>query len=346
MKSEKSVMAARPSVRRRIVGNAVVKAVSTAALALAAMWGDAAHAGGPLQEMTYLLPAPQSEIAFAPLMIAQYKHYYADEGLSVRFVTVQGGAEVGKQLASGNGDLGGGLGDTPIVLRQNGIPVKAVALFGGQALHQFVTRADENITGPAALKGKTVTVMSYQDTSFYATLAVLAKGSLTRQDVSVQAAGPSGIWQLLAQGRADAMVGTPDWAASAEAAGAKLTWHSTDAYFPGMAQAVLASDRTIATRPDLVRKFVRASLKAMAEIERDPAAAAKDYAAAVPSWQARQPFVTRVLVYYAQHVYPGQSRIGAFDPVRVEKLQDFYLAQKIIRTRVDAKDLFTNEFVE
>ncbi|WP_226382762.1 MULTISPECIES: ABC transporter substrate-binding protein [Burkholderia] len=340
MKSESTGFAASlPSLRRHIVVGMGV--------ALMCAWGCAVQAApSAMQQVTYLLPAPQSEIAFAPLMIAQKKNYYADEGLSVRFVSVQGGAEVGKQLAAGNGDLGGALGDTPIVLRQNGIPVKAVALFGGRALHQFVTRSDENIAIPAVLKGKTLTVMSYQDTSFYAALAVLAKGGLTRSDVSIQAAGPSGIWQLLAQGRADAMVGTPDWAASAEEAGAKLVWQSTDAYFPGMAQATLASDRMIAARPDMVHKFVRASMKALAEIERNPAAAAKDYVAAVPSWKGREAFVSKVLTYYAQHVYPGQTTIGAFDPARVERLQDFYFAQKIIRTRVDLKDLFTNQFVE
>ncbi|MDR3101544.1 MAG: ABC transporter substrate-binding protein [Paraburkholderia sp.] len=327
------------SLRRRI-------AIGIGATLIYAWGGTTQAATNAVQQVTYLLPAPQSEIAFAPLMIAQKKHYYADEGLSVRFVSVQGGAEVGKQLAAGNGDLGGGLGGTPIVLRQNGIPVKAVALFGGRALHQFVTRADRNITVPSALKGKTVTVMSYQDTSFYAALAVLAKGGLTRADVSIQAAGPSGIWQLLAQGRADAMVGTPDWAASAEEAGAKLVWHSTDAYFPGMAQAVLASDRMIAENPDMVKKFVRASMRGLAEIESDPASAAKDYVAAVPSWKGREAFVSKVLTYYVQQVYPGQTKIGAFDPARVARLQDFYFAQKIIRTKVDMKDLFTNQFVE
>src|SRR5690606_16551296 len=142
----------------------------TTALALSA---TVAHAQEKLTEVTYLLPAPVNAIAFAPLMLAQHKNYYADAGLDVRFVSVRGGADVGKQLGAGNGHLGGALGDTSIILRQNDIPVKGVALLGGGTLHQLVTRADRNITQPADLKGKTLTVMSYQDTSFFAALAIL-----------------------------------------------------------------------------------------------------------------------------------------------------------------------------
>src|ERR1700675_3474867 len=78
------------------------------------------------EEITYLLPAPASLPAFSPLMIAQHKGYYTAEGLKVRFVTGQGGADVATQVGAGNAELGGGIGDTPIIVRPNGVPIKAV----------------------------------------------------------------------------------------------------------------------------------------------------------------------------------------------------------------------------
>ena len=106
-------------------GSLARRAFLTAGLcAVAGLSGLAAPAMAQpaTQQITYLLPAPANLPAFAPLMLAEKKGYYAAEGLSVRWLTVQGGADVGKQLASGNGDLGGGLGDTPIVLRISGCP--------------------------------------------------------------------------------------------------------------------------------------------------------------------------------------------------------------------------------
>ncbi|NIR39350.1 MAG: ABC transporter substrate-binding protein, partial [Actinobacteria bacterium] len=58
-------------------------------------------------------------------------------------------------------------------------------------------------------------------------------------------------------------------------------------YFPHMAQAICASDETIARQPDLVRRFVRASLKGLKDIMDDPNAAAEAFAQHVPQWQGK-----------------------------------------------------------
>lgn len=300
----------------------------------------------PLTEITYLLPAPAQAIAFAPFMLAQHKHYYEQAGLSVKFVTVKGGADVGKQLGAGNGQLGGALGDTPIILRQNGIPVKGVALLGGHALHQLMTRVDRHINKPADLKGKTLTVMAYQDTSFYAALAILAKGGLTRNDVTIDAAGPTGIWQQVSLGKADGLVGAPEMGAFAEEAGAHLKWESTGDFFPGMAQAILASDDYIKGHPETVRKFVQATLKSLAQVMSNPDKAAAEYIEAVPAYKGREALVKKVMEYYAHNVYPGQPVLGEFNVHRVNALQDFYLKNDIIRKKLKATDVFTNQFVK
>ena len=85
-----------------------------------------------------------------------------------------------------------------------------VALFGGKGFMQLVVRADSHIDKPADLKGKTITVMSYQDTTFYALLGLLASVGLTQDDVNIQSAGPVGVWQMVATGKSAGMAGVPD----------------------------------------------------------------------------------------------------------------------------------------
>ena len=123
----------------------------------------AAHA--QLQKITYLLPAPGTLPAFGPWMLAQAKGYYAAEGLEVEFVTGRGGVDVAKQVGAGNAVIGGAIGDTPIIARAQGIPVKAVAVLGSGSLMQLVSHKDERIDSPRELRGKTVTVLAYTDTS-------------------------------------------------------------------------------------------------------------------------------------------------------------------------------------
>lgn len=296
-------------------------------------------------KITYLLPAIATLPAFAPFMLAQHKGYYKAEGLEVEFQVGKGGTDVAKQVGVGNADLGGGVGDTTVIVRPNGIPVKTVAVLGGRSLLTIAVHADNGISSPKGLKGKTLTVMSLQDTTYYSLLGVLAAVNLTKDDVKIQAVGPVNVWKLLIARQADGMGAVPDWIASAESAGAKLKFFAAHEYFPSMPQAIIASDKTIASRPDVVRKFVRATLKGVGDIIANPEAAAEDYVKAVPSNADRLPEMKRVMSLYATLVYPGQKRLGEMDEERLMKLQDFYLKEKIIEAKTEAKELFTNAFV-
>lgn len=297
------------------------------------------------EKLVYLFPAPSFLPAFAPFMLAKAQGYYAAEGLEVEFVIGKGGADVAKQVGAGNADLGGGIGDTPVIVRPNGVPVKTVAVLGGRSLTQLVARADSGVTTPSDLKGKTIAVMSYQDTTFYSLLGALAAFNLTKNDVSAQAVGAAGVPKLLITGDAHAAAAVPEWGAAVEEAGVEVKWFSMDEYFPGMAQAILASDTTLAKKPDAVRGFVRATLKAVAEVMKDPKAAARAYVAAVPQHAGKEASMEKILGYYAEKVYPGQAVLGAMDEARLEKLQEFYFSQGIIRSKTPLADLYTNQFV-
>jgi NitT/TauT family transport system substrate-binding protein len=298
------------------------------------------------EAVTYLFPAPSSLPAFGPIQLAKGKGYFAATGLDVTFAVGRGGVDVAKQVGAGNAPLGGIVGDSPIVVRQNGVPIKTVALFGGKGFMQLVVREDSGIAKPADLKGKTVTVMSYQDTTYYALLGLLASAGLSQDDVNIEAAGPVGVWQAVAAGKSVGMAGVPDWIPPVEAAGVKVRILPTDEFFPHMAQAVAASDQTIKEKPALVRAFVRAALRGMKDLMDDPDKAAADFVDFVPEWKGKEGGVKAAFKYYATLVYPGQKVLGEVDTARLATLQDFYLAKGIIRQKTPVEELYTNEFVK
>src|SRR5690242_20987925 len=172
------------------------------AIGLAATTGAFAN-----EAVTYLFPAPPILPAFGPIQLAKGKGYFTQAGLDVTFAVARGGVDVAKQVGAGNAPLGGIVGDGPIVVRQNGVPIKIVAMFGGRGFMQLVVREDSGIENPADLKGKTISVMSYQDTTFYALLGLLASAGLTQNDVDIQAAGPVGVWQFVASGKSVGKIG-------------------------------------------------------------------------------------------------------------------------------------------
>ena len=317
---------------------------SVAAAALLALSSGAARAA---EAVTYLLPAPDFLPAFAPFHLARERGYFDEAGLDVTFRTGKGGADVATQVALGNADLGGGIGDTPIIVRANGLDVRGVALLGGRGYTQIAWRTDSGIAGLADLEGKSIGVLSFQDTTYYNLLGVLASQGLGKSDVDVQAVGPGGIIQLTIAGKLQALSGVPEWIVAIEAAGVELETISVDTVFPAMAQAILASDETIAERPELVSGFVNAVLRAVKDIVSDPGQAAKEFVAAVPQHAGKEVQIETIMRAYAEDVYPeaeGQ-RLGTFDPDRIAAAQEFYLERGIVRTAVPVDELYTNEFV-
>ena len=298
-----------------------------------------------LQEVTYLLPAPANLPAFGPWMVAQAKGYYKDEGLDVKFVSARGGVDVAKQVGAGNAVIGGAIGDTPIIARAQGIPVKAVAVLGAGSLTQLVSHKGERIESPRELKGKTVTVLAYTDTTYYALLGMLSKVGLTKNDVDIQAAGPTGVWQQFASKKAVAMAGVPDWTVTAMEAGAQVDILPADIYFKSMAQAILASDETIAKNPQLIQKLVRATLRGMKDIMADPKAATAAYVAHVPAHKGKEAGILKTFEMYNQYVYQKQKVPGQMDEQRLADLQKFYVSNGVVAKEAPVKDLYTNQFV-
>lgn len=334
LQPERTMIMLKTSVR-------IVSRISCAlALALSAL---AVHAAP--EEVTYLLPAPATLPAFAPWMLAQQNGYYADENLRVTFVAGKGGVDVAKQIGAGNAVIGGAIGDTPIVVRANGIPVRAVAVLGAGSLTQLAVHESSNIKSTKDMKGKTLTVIAYTDTTYYALLGSLRKAALGKGDVDIQAAGPSGVWQLFTANKSEGMAAVPDWVVSAEEAGAKIRLLPGNEGFQSMAQAILASDDTIRKNPELVRRLVRATLRGMQDIMRDPKAATADYIKAVPSYQGKEAYVERVLTMYRDRVYAGQKVLGQINRARLESVQKFYVAEGIVSKATPLDELFTNQFV-
>src|SRR5215472_1445953 len=298
------------------------------------------------ETITYLFPAPPSLPAFGPIRLAKGKGYFAEAGLDVSFAVGRGGVDVAKQVGAGNAPLGGIVADGPIMVRQNGVPIRIVAVFGGHGFMQLVVREDSGIEKPADLKGKTISVMSFQDTTFYALLGLLASVGLTQDDLNIQSAGPSGVWEFVATGKSAGMAGVPDWIPPVQAAGVKVKVIPTDEFFPHMAQAIGVSDQVLKEKPDLVRRFVKAALRGMKDIMDDPEKAADDFVRFVPEWKGKEVAIRAAFNYYVRFVYPGQTVLGEVNVERLARLQDFYLAKGLIQRKSPIEDLYTNAFVK
>ena len=99
--------------------------------------------------------------AFAPIRLAKGKGYFAEAGIDVNFAMGRGGVDVAKQVGAGNAPLGGIVADGPIMVRQNGVPIKIVAIS-----QDSCNRVREDPASKTCRpEGKNISVMSFQDTT-------------------------------------------------------------------------------------------------------------------------------------------------------------------------------------
>ena len=145
--------------------------------------------------------------------------------------------------------------------------------------------------------------------------------------------------------KASAMAGVPDWTVSAMEAGAQVDILPADIYFKSMAQAILASDETIAKNPQLVQKLVRATIKGMKDIMADPKAATTVYVAHLPVHKGKEASIQKAFELFNKYVYAAQKVPGTMDEARLGELQKFYVTNGVVPKETPLKDLYTNQFV-
>ena len=251
-----------------------------------------------------------------------------------------------KQVGAGNAPLGGIVADGPIMVRGNGVPVKIVAVFGGKGFMQLVVREDSGIEKPADLKGKTITVMSFQDTTFYALLGLLASVGLTQNDVNIQSVGPDrrvGIRrhrQVRRHGRRAGL--DPAGAGRGREGEGDPDRRVLPAHGAGH-RRLRSSHQGQAGDGAQVRQ---AALRGMKDMMDDPDKAADDFVRFVPEWKGKEGGVKFAFNMYAKLVYPGQKELGEVNADRLAKLQDFYVAKGFIQKATPVDELYTNAFIK
>ncbi|NTU84244.1 MAG: ABC transporter substrate-binding protein [Chloroflexales bacterium] len=195
---------------------------------------------------------------FAGFYAADQLGYYTDEGLAVTLR--EGGSTVDylTPVIEGSAQFGHAGADDLLIARAAGKPVLAVATIYRRSPSAFVALADSGIARPQDFVGKTIRVTPQVMTQFR---AMMARVGISPEQYTVVNL-PSEL-ELFASGKADVWsVYTNNFLVTLQQAGYELNVIYPDDYGVHFyADSIFTSDDLIATNPDLVRRFLRASLK-------------------------------------------------------------------------------------
>jgi NitT/TauT family transport system substrate-binding protein len=277
--------------------------------------------------------------------LALEKGYYKDEGLDVTIVRGQGSSDAVKQVAAGSAQIGFADASAVILARGNDqTGVKLVSIIYAKPPHAIYVLKSSGITKAKDLEGRKLA-----DTAFssipklfpaYAKAAGVDASKVTWL-VTTSDALPG----LLSLGRADGIgqytVGEP---LLKKAAGAQelneLAYSDAGLDFYGA--GLIADGKLLEKNPEMVRRFVKATLKGLSDAVAHPdqAAAALHKAHREVDLDIAQAETEKV----GRLAKLENKPMGSVDPARMQKTIDFIASAYQMKSPVSLNEVFAAGF--
>ena len=195
-----------------------------------------------------------------PYYIAKEKNFYRDEGFQVKDLYIRGGVTASQALQAGSVHFTLALG-TGVRAALSGMTIKAIMVYCDKPYHFLYARPDLGVRAAADLKGKRIAVTGLGSTTYYATRKVVERLGLDAdRDVRILSVGD--IWPALAGGAVEAGLIRPPFTHMAEKMGMVRLGYVGDAIQMPMS-GLVTSERLIQQQPDLVRRFIRGTVKGL-----------------------------------------------------------------------------------
>jgi NitT/TauT family transport system substrate-binding protein len=321
----------------------VVVTVVAAVLAVALNMRTEGAKPGEMTKVTVRFPIPVVESGQTTFYVTKDKGYYAAEGLDVAFGMGSRELNPVKMVASGQDDFGilGGP-DTLLVARSKGQPLKAIGIVHRNSNFPcLITLKSSGITKLEQLQGKKIGFF-YGHISTDVLRNLLHKNGIKYTEVDV-----GFDYSQLINGQIDAC-----WAFTVTAGldlpakGVAINIISPSDYgIVTHGYTIFATEKTIEEKPDLVLKFLRASLKGVKYTLAHPEEANKILLLRDPKLDEALS-LKRQLMYNKATSDSDEFPPGYMDKSMFQETYDRLVAENVITKPFDISDAYTTRFLE
>jgi NitT/TauT family transport system substrate-binding protein len=284
----------------------------------------------------------------APFFLAVEKGFYAREGLKVEIEEGQGSATVMQLIAQGRNQIGLVDYSTMVYGVEQGLPIVAVARIVSDMLG-VISPADAPIKSPKELVGKVI-AYAPSESSGIALAALLAKEGVDPKQISVLNPAVGAKNALFLQKRADAIPGNVNvQPPQLEAQGAKVFYFKfSDFGLSMMAQGLTVNKAFLASNPQVVRGFVRATLQAFEDARKDPKAAIDALVKAHPQQARNHATLLRQLEISLEGLETANTRgkpLGVMDSRDWDAMQEVLVKYGGLKKATPPGEIYSNEYL-
>ena len=287
-------------------------------------------------------------VQFAQFYLAQQAGYYQEAGLDVEF---QNKIDPDLIPLVGQGALDLGIGDGTSVMPavSQGIPIRYIATIYGQFPNILFAKASSGITSAADLKGKKIGTPGRYGSGWIFLQALLSTANLTVDDVQIVEYPDFTQRAAVEQGAVDAATGfSNNEPVQLERSGTKTTVLHVDDSVPLPGPGLIAGTKTLDAKHDAIAGFVAATLRAMKEIQANPAAGLDAATKAVPELASDRDGQAAVLAATVQSWSgPAQQAhgLGAIDQAGWTTSISFMDKLKLLAKPVKTEDLVRSDLL-
>lgn len=289
---------------------------------------------------------PQTQ--FAGFYLAKARGYYAAEGIDLT-INPGGPNLLTENLVATGADTFGLSGGTDSVFaaRDKGLPVVCVGISHQVTPFVFVSRVDGPIKTLPDFRGKTVT--TWFTGANYVLLGMLAQAGIKPGELTLQPQQVS--MTPFIDGQSDVATATlyNEYYTLLTRMGAdKLRRFVPEDYgvtFPR--DTVIASEATVKGKPELVRGFLRASMRGWRDALRDPKAGVDTVMAVAPTLdRAAQEFMLTEAGKLMVAGQASQDGLLWINQDAVKSAHDFLLKYEVIKKPVDLAAAYDRSFLD
>ena len=213
----------------------------------------------------------------AGFALGKDRNYYKDAGIDIDIRSGNGSGSAHRLVANGDSTFAYGSCAALANLAAQGAPLVSVGVIDAMGTEAIIVKPDAGVKTIADLKGKTLLTTANAGVNTFFPL-VLKNAGLAEGDVSVTAVPDGALVSSYLQGAGGAvgmLGGLDDKPAEIKAAGgaAPVTFPYSDYGVNQVGYCISATKELVEKNPDLVKRFMAATLKAYEETAADPDAA-------------------------------------------------------------------------